>query len=79
MSTYTFLPQGFTNWQDSPQPPIPPYPSFPGGVSFPVGVDQREGGQRWLAEGGDARWGDPTRPSEKNGTFLHLSRDIKLP
>lgn len=33
----------------------------------------RDGLQR-----GDARWGDPTRPSEKNGTFLHLSRETKL-
>lgn len=78
MSTYTFLPQGFTNWQDSPQPPIPPHPSFPGGVSFPVGVDQREGGQRWLAEGGMQDGETPPDPRKRTAPFSTF-HETKLP
>lgn len=29
MSTYTFLPWGFSNWQGSPQPPAPPHLLIP--------------------------------------------------
>lgn len=56
MSTYTFLPWGFSTWQGFPQPPAPAH-------LLTARPDQVEGGgQRWFAEG-DARWGDHTRPT----------------
>lgn len=45
MSTYTFLPQGFSNWQDSPQPPNPPHPLFPGRVNWRAGRDGLQRGE----------------------------------
>lgn len=68
MSTYTFLPQGFTNWQDSPQPPIPPHPSFPGGVSFPVGFDQR-GWAEMACRGGMQDGETPPDPRKRMAPF----------
>lgn len=54
MSTYTFLPQGFSNWQDSPSPQI---------LLIPCSQAGSIGGQAEVAcRGGNARWGDPTRP-----------------
>lgn len=44
MSTYTFLPWGFSNWQGSPQPPPPPHPLFPGRVNWRMGRDDLQRG-----------------------------------
>lgn len=46
MSTYTFLPQGFTNGQGSPQPPAPPHLLLPGRLTRRVGRDGLQRGMR---------------------------------
>lgn len=69
MSTYTFLPQGFTKRQDPPALGSS-HPLIPGRVSERVGRDGLQGV-------GVLRWEDHTRPL-KNGTFLHIVRQTSL-
>lgn len=63
MSTYTFLPWGFTQQQDSPALAFS-HPLIPGRANERVGRDGLQGVMV-------LRWKDHTRPLE-NGTFLHF-------
>lgn len=80
---YTLCPHIPSCHRASPTGRIPPSPQVlliprsQAGSRSQVGLIRERVGRDGLQRG-DARWGDPTRPSEKNGTFLHLSRETKL-